>query len=214
MPGAVENCARGKLPPGQAAGYAGDMPPCMPPAPPARPPASVWMPRQQRHRAACRGAVGKVSRLCRAHRGAAGAIWAWEGTRRAWEGWQAARRDSIPPAPLCWDGLLRGQLCGASSTSRALAGEGAQETLGACRALRAGKQPVCCAVVPPMQGGRMPRATCGETDSMLRGGATHAGQSHAARSRGKAASALRVGANHAWRSHAAFARESGQCAAR
>lgn len=134
MPGAVENCAHGKV-----AGYAVDMPPCIAPAPPALPPASVGMPCQQRHRAACRGRLGRRPACAGRTVGRRGQY----GHGKVREGPGRAGR---PPGGIAFRlrrcvgmGFCAASLAGASSTCRALAGEGARETLGACRALRAGE---------------------------------------------------------------------------
>ena len=133
MPGAMENCAHGT-----GGGICGGYAALHGPAPPARPPASVGS-RTNSVIAPHAGAVGKASRLCRAHRGAAGQY----GHGKVREGPGRAGR---PPGGIAFRlrrcvgmGFCAASLAGASSTCRALAGEGARETLGACRALRAGE---------------------------------------------------------------------------
>ena len=186
MPGAVENCAHGTGG-GICGGYAALHGPCAARAASCKRGDAVPTASSRR----MQGAVGKASCLCRAHRGAAGAIWAWEGTRRAWEGWQAARRDSFPPAPLPWDGLLRGQPCWRFQHMPGVGG-------GRCTG----------------NPWRMPRATCGE-NGYLRVNGTKVG-SCACRAFAQENGQCAARWCHPCRAVTCLAltRENGQCAAR
>ena len=186
MPGAVENCAHGTGG-GICGGYAALHGPCAARAASCKRGDAVPT-ASSRH---MQGTVGKASRLCRAHRGAAGAI--WHGKVREGPG-----RAGRLPGGIAFRlrrcvgmGFCAASFAGASST---------------CRALVGGR----CAGNP----WRMPRATCGE-NGYLRVNGTKVG-SCACRAFAQESSQCAARWCHPCRAVTCLAltRENGQCAAR